>query len=33
LASCIPNLKFDSLLINIDSPDLEVDADCGHEVV
>ena len=33
LTSCIPNLEFDCLLINIDGSDFEVDTDCGHEVV
>ena len=33
LASCIPDLELDCLLINIDSPDLEVDTNCRHEVV
>ena len=32
LSSSIPNLKLANLLIYIDSSDLEIDADCWHEV-
>lgn len=33
LASCVPNLKFDCLSINLIVTDLEVDTDCWHKVV
>jgi hypothetical protein len=33
LASCVPNLKLDCLLIDVDGPDFEVNSDCGHKVV
>ena len=33
LTSGIPNLKFDSLVIHINSSDFEVYTDCGHEII
>ena len=33
LAGGVPNLELDGLSVNLDSPDLEVHADCWHEVV
>ena len=33
LASGIPNLELDSLAVNLDSTDLEIDADRRHEVL
>jgi hypothetical protein len=33
LASCVPNLEFDSLSIYLVVTDLKVDANCGHKVV
>lgn len=33
LASCVPDLKFDSLVVEIESTDFEVNSDCGEETV
>ena len=33
LASRVPDLQFDGLAVDLDGPDLEVDADGRHEVV
>ena len=33
LASSVPNLKFDFLSINIDSFDLKINTNSGHEVI
>jgi len=33
LAGGVPNLELDGLSVNLDRPDLEVHADCWHEVV
>lgn len=33
LTCSVPDLKLDSLAINVDRPDLEVYTDCGHEIL
>jgi len=33
LSSCVPDLELNSLLVNIDGSDLEVDANSRHKVV